>query len=76
MGYTYWLHAHSFAVSFEPMPVQFFSIRLSCQYVDGLRSAIQIHPPKEVYSYDGEFTVVLGDWYHNSSVPLTLNSRS
>ena len=23
-----------------------------------------IHPPEEVFSYDEEFTVVLGDWYH------------
>lgn len=34
------------------------------QYVDGLRGPLVIHPPKEVYKYDGEFTVVLGDWYH------------
>jgi iron transport multicopper oxidase len=23
-----------------------------------------LHPPKEAYSYDDEFTVVIGDWYH------------
>ena len=23
-----------------------------------------LHPPNEAYSYDEEFTVVLGDWYH------------
>ena len=23
-----------------------------------------IHPPKEAYTYDAEYTVVLGDWYH------------
>ncbi|KZP14642.1 multicopper oxidase [Athelia psychrophila] len=34
------------------------------QYVDGLRSPVAIHPPKEQYTYDEEFTVVLGDWYH------------
>jgi len=34
------------------------------QYVDGLRAPFLIHPPKEVYSYDEEYTVVLGDWYH------------
>ncbi|KZP14645.1 multicopper oxidase [Athelia psychrophila] len=34
------------------------------QYVDGLRSPVTIHPPKEHYTYDEEFTVVLGDWYH------------
>ncbi|KAF7297982.1 hypothetical protein HMN09_01019100 [Mycena chlorophos] len=37
----------------------------SGQYVDGLRAPFVIHPPKEVYSYDEEFTVVLGDWYHD-----------
>ncbi|KAG7097676.1 hypothetical protein E1B28_005002 [Marasmius oreades] len=36
----------------------------SGQYVDGLRAPLAIHPPKEAYTYDEEFTVVLGDWYH------------
>ncbi|PPQ74774.1 hypothetical protein CVT24_003198 [Panaeolus cyanescens] len=36
----------------------------SGQYVDGLRAPLVLHPPKEVHSYDEEFTVVLGDWYH------------
>ncbi|KAF9073368.1 ferroxidase [Rhodocollybia butyracea] len=35
------------------------------QYVDGLRAPLLLHPPKEVYSYDEEFTVILGDWYHS-----------
>ncbi len=34
------------------------------QYVDGLRAPLVIHPKKEVYEYDEDFTVVLGDWYH------------
>ncbi|KAG6829746.1 hypothetical protein H0H92_003622 [Tricholoma furcatifolium] len=34
------------------------------QYVDGLRAPLVLHPPTEVYSYDEEFTVILGDWYH------------
>ncbi|KAF8989715.1 Fet3 protein [Cyathus striatus] len=33
-------------------------------YVDGLRAPVVIHPTTEHYSYDAEFTVVLGDWYH------------
>jgi len=37
---------------------------LKGQYVDGLRAPVVIHPPKEVYSYDEEYTVVIGDWYH------------
>ncbi|KAF8156788.1 ferroxidase [Crassisporium funariophilum] len=37
----------------------------SGQYVDGLRAPVVLHPPKEVHSYDDEFTVVLGDWYHD-----------
>ncbi|KAF8816070.1 ferroxidase [Phlegmacium glaucopus] len=35
------------------------------QYVDGLRAPLVIHPPNEVHSYDEEFTVILGDWYHD-----------
>ncbi|PBK70630.1 Fet3 protein [Armillaria solidipes] len=34
------------------------------QYVDGLRGPVVIHPSKEVYSYDEEFTIILADWYH------------
>jgi FtsP/CotA-like multicopper oxidase with cupredoxin domain len=37
---------------------------LQGQYVDGLRAPLLLHPPTEVYSYDEEFTVILGDWYH------------
>ncbi|TDL21948.1 Fet3 protein [Rickenella mellea] len=36
----------------------------SGQYVDGLRAPFVLHPPTEVHKYDEEFTVVLGDWYH------------
>nr|ABE60664.1 Fet3 protein [Phanerodontia chrysosporium] len=37
----------------------------SGQYVDGLRAPVVIHPPQEKHQYDEEFTVVLGDWYHD-----------
>ncbi|KAJ7578602.1 Fet3 protein [Mycena floridula] len=37
----------------------------SGQYVDGLRAPVTIHPPKEVHTYDDEFTIILGDWYHD-----------
>jgi iron transport multicopper oxidase len=33
--------------------------------VDGLRTPLLLHPQKEVHSYDEEFTVILGDWYHH-----------
>ncbi|TFK41495.1 Fet3 protein [Crucibulum laeve] len=42
----------------------------SGQYVDGLRAPVVIHPPKEVHTYDEEFTVVLGDWYHDEHAVL------
>lgn len=35
------------------------------QYVDGLRAPVVIHPPVEAHSYDEEFTIVIGDWYHD-----------
>ena len=34
------------------------------QYTDGLRAPFILHPPTEVHTYDEEFTVILGDWYH------------
>ncbi|KAG5721430.1 Iron transport multicopper oxidase fio1 [Termitomyces sp. T112] len=42
----------------------------SGQYVDGLRAPLVLHPPKEVHSYDEEFTVILGDWYHDEHAVL------
>lgn len=41
------------------------------QYVDGLRAPFIIHPAVEVHKYDAEFTVILGDWYHEQHVDLT-----
>lgn len=29
-----------------------------------------LHPPTEVHSYDEEFTVILGDWYHDQHADL------
>ncbi|EPQ53867.1 ferroxidase [Gloeophyllum trabeum ATCC 11539] len=40
------------------------------QYVDGLRAPVVIHPPTEVYDYDDEYTIVLGDWYHDEQKVL------
>ena len=34
------------------------------QYNDGLRSPLVIHATHEAHTYDDEFTVILGDWYH------------
>ncbi|KAK0472802.1 Fet3 protein [Armillaria novae-zelandiae] len=34
------------------------------QYVDGLRAPAVIQPHQQVYAYDEEYTVILGDWYH------------
>ncbi|KAL0578124.1 ferroxidase fet3 [Marasmius crinis-equi] len=34
------------------------------QSVDGLRAPLILHPAKETYSYDAEYTVVVSDWYH------------
>ena len=73
---TYWVHAHAgvsfkFRVSRHHFKFSidffffFFDILTKGQYVDGLRAPLQIHPPTEVHSYDEEFTVILGDWYHD-----------
>lgn len=37
------------------------------QYVDGLRTPLVIHPEgaDQHYKYDEDYTVVLGDWYHD-----------
>ncbi|KAJ3511135.1 hypothetical protein NMY22_g15747 [Coprinellus aureogranulatus] len=37
----------------------------SGQYVDGLRAPLILHNPREVHKYDEDFTVTLGDWYHD-----------
>ncbi|KAN0085920.1 Ferroxidase [Tylopilus felleus] len=33
-------------------------------YVDGLRTPLLLQPSNQSYQYDEEFTVILGDWYH------------
>ncbi|CAL1708876.1 unnamed protein product [Somion occarium] len=40
------------------------------QYVDGLRAPFLVHPQQEKHHYDEEFTVVLGDWYHDEHADL------
>ncbi|OCH87144.1 Fet3 protein [Obba rivulosa] len=40
------------------------------QYVDGLRAPLILHPEQEKYSYDEEFTVIVGDWYHQEHAVL------
>ncbi|KAJ7784867.1 Fet3 protein [Mycena maculata] len=40
------------------------------QYTDGLRAPLVIHATKEAYTYDDEYTVVLGDWYHQLETVL------
>ncbi|KAJ7461426.1 Fet3 protein [Mycena latifolia] len=40
------------------------------QYIDGLRAPLVIHATKEAYIYNDEFTVVLGDWYHQTHAVL------
>ena len=43
---------------------------LKGQYVDGLRAPLVLHPPKEAAEYDEEFTIILGDWYHEEHAVL------
>ncbi|KAF8121904.1 Fet3 protein [Boletus edulis] len=51
---TYWAHSH-----------------YSGQYTDGLRTPLILHPANgEAYTYDEEFTVNLGDWYHTEQSVL------
>ena len=62
---TYWAHAHAGVCSqFRDQAPADLLLTSQGQYVDGLRTSFSIHPPTEVYTYDEEFTVILGDWYH------------
>jgi len=64
------MHMHRYAI------VTFFESDNSVeqyrqgQYVDGLRAPLVIHPSKEFHSYDAEYTVILGDWYHEQHSTL------
>lgn len=40
------------------------------QYIDGLRTPLVLHPAQETYQYNEEFTVILGDWYHDEHSTL------
>ncbi|CAG8526683.1 474_t:CDS:2 [Diversispora eburnea] len=52
---TYWYHSHFLA-----------------QYVDGLIGPLIVYDPKDPYlgSYDEEYVVTIGDWYHNTTSVL------
>lgn len=41
------------------------------QYVDGLRSAFLINNPVEQHTYDDEYIIILGDWYHEQHHTLS-----
>lgn len=62
---TFWTHAHHMG-----------------QYVDGLRTASIIHPDTpatQAYQVDGDYTVVMGDWYHDDHDALRaefMNSKN
>lgn len=59
---TFWTHGH-----------------YKGQYVDGLRTASVIHADKaanQAHSYDEDYTVVLGDWYHDEHAPLLASFMS
>lgn len=51
----------SLAVLITPTDLEF----TQGQYVDGLRTAVVIHPESEVHSYDDEYTIIISDWYHD-----------
>ncbi|KIJ51820.1 multicopper oxidase [Sphaerobolus stellatus SS14] len=61
---TYWIHGH-----------------FQGQYVDGLRTPFVIHntnPGGEVHAnaYDEEYTIILGDWYHEQHSDLVAHFLS
>ncbi|KAJ7723385.1 Fet3 protein [Mycena metata] len=66
VGVTEWLSTYSIDVSGSGQTGTYWvHAHASGQYVDGLRAPFVIHATKEPYTYDEEFTVVLGDWYHD-----------
>ncbi|TNY21325.1 laccase [Rhodotorula diobovata] len=42
----------------------------SVAYQDGLRAPFIIHAENEPHQYDDEFTIILGDWYHERGTKL------
>jgi len=56
---TYWIHGH-----------------FAGQYVDGLRAPFIVHPVQQAdifHTYDEDYTVILGDWYHRNHTDLLRN---
>lgn len=54
-----------------PNYILLFSCRyhshLNSQYTEGLFGALIVHGKTERYSYDGEITIALSDWYHRTA---------
>lgn len=66
---TYWVHAHALVRYIHSSTATHQCLEQG-QYADGLRAPLVLHPQKEYYMYDDEFTVVLGDWYHHEHSAL------
>ena len=64
------MHMHRYATCHLLNPTARLNNTEQGQYVDGLRAPLVIHPSTEVHSYDAEYTVILGDWYHNEHSTL------
>lgn len=64
------MHMHRYAICHFFNTAALLNNTKQGQYVDGLRAPLVIHPSTEVHSYDAEYTVVLGDWYHNEHSTL------
>lgn len=61
-------HTHTYDISTStPCQADLFP---QGQYVDGFRAPLVLHPSTETYQYDEEFTVILGDWYHQQHAEL------
>ncbi|KAJ3176106.1 ferroxidase fet3 [Geranomyces variabilis] len=56
----------SFTYQYVPQQwgTYWYHAHINGQYVDGFRGPLIIRPPTEVYKYDAEYIVVVGDWYH------------
>jgi FtsP/CotA-like multicopper oxidase with cupredoxin domain len=55
---------HQYALNVFVLYRRDLMLMIQGQYVDGLRTPLIIHPPKALYEYDEEFTIIIAEWYH------------
>ncbi|KAJ2777260.1 ferroxidase fet3 [Coemansia interrupta] len=63
--------SYTYEINVQQTGTYWIHSHYKAQFVDGLRTALISHAPKEVYQYDEDLTLMLEAWYHRPSEDVT-----